>query len=308
MEFTLNLHDNPFDISIIFESGQVFRWEYKDAWWYGVIDSGVIKIRQDGSSLRCVSSTGEVNQEYIRTYFRLDEDFDGVLSTIMKDRVINEAIQRFYGLRLIRQPVWECLVSFVIATNSNIPRIRTMISNLCDRFGGAVPFEGLEYKLFPTPEALATAGVNEIEQCGLGYRAGYVKSVAEAVHYGKVDLSELLIGDYAQAREALTKRVLGQKELLGIGPKVADCILLFSCDKDEAFPIDVWITRVVEKYYKTVVGRELTKKLKLRLSGEQNLAIGTYDALSSRLRGYFGAYAGYAQQYLFLLARATLAR
>lgn len=306
LEFTLNLHDTPFDLSIILESGQVFRWEYKDGWWYGVIDSGVVKIRQDGSSLRCISSTDEINQEYIRTYFRLDEDFEGVLSAIMKDNVINEAIQHFYGLRLIRQPTWECLVSFVIATNSNIPRIRRMISNICRRYGSTVLFEGLEYNLFPTPQALAGATVKDLEECGLGYRAKYVRRVAEAVYNGKVDLSELLIGDYEQGRETLIRKVLGKKDLLGIGPKAADCVLLFSCDKDEAFPIDVWITRAVERYYKTVVGRDLARKLKLRLSGRQNLALGTYDALSSRLRSYFGTYAGYAQQYLFLLARATL--
>ncbi|MBI3023037.1 MAG: DNA lyase, partial [Thaumarchaeota archaeon] len=86
----MNLHDTPFDLSIILQSGQVFRWEYKDGWWYGVIDSGVVKIRQDGSSLRCISSTDEINQESIRTYFRLDEDFEDVLSAIMKDNVINE--------------------------------------------------------------------------------------------------------------------------------------------------------------------------------------------------------------------------
>lgn len=306
MEFTLNLHDTPFDLSIILESGQVFRWVYKDGWWYGVIDSGIAKIRQEGFSLRCVSSTDEINQEYIRTYFRLDEDFEGVLSAIMKDNVINEAIQRFYGLRLIRQPTWECLVSFVIATNSNIPRIRGMISNICKRYGSTVYFEGLEYSLFPTPEALARATVGDLEGCGLGYRAKYAKRLAEAVYNERVDLSELLIGNYEQARETLIRKVLGRKDLLGIGPKAADCVLLFSCDKDEAFPIDVWITRAVSKYYKSIVGRELTRKLKLRLSGRQNLAPGTYYALSSKLRSYFGTYAGYAQQYLFLLARTTL--
>lgn len=307
LEFTLNLHDTPFDLSIILESGQVFRWENKDGWWYGVIDSGVVKVRQDGSSLRCISSTDEINQEYIRTYFRLDEDFEGVLSAIMKDNVINEAIQRFYGLRLIRQPTWECLVSFVIATNSNIPRIRRMISNICRRYGSTVLFEGLEYNLFPTPGALAEAQVKEIEECGLGYRAKFVKSVADAVYRERVDLSELLIGDYEGARETLIKKVLGKKDLLGIGPKAADCVLLFSCDKDEAFPIDIWITRAVSKYYRTLVGRQLAGKLKSRLTEKQNLTLGTYDALSARLRGYFGSYAGYAQQYLFLLARATLA-
>ena len=223
----------------------------------------------------------------------------------MKDNVINEAIQRFYGLRLIRQPTWECLVYFVIAKNSNITRIRRMISNICRRYGSTVLFEGLEHNLFPTPQALSGATVKDLEECGLGYRAKYVRRVAEAVYNGKVDLSELLIGDYEQGRETLIRKVLGKKDLLGIGPKAADCVLLFSCDKDEAFPIDVWITRAVEKYYKTVVGRELARKLKLRLSGQQNLALGTYDALSSKLRSYFGTYAGYAQQYLFLLAKTS---
>ena len=305
MEFTLNLVDTPFDLSHTLESGQVFRWELKEGWWYGIVDSGVVKIRQDGYSLTCLSSTDEIGPAYIREYLRLEEDLQGVLGTIMKDKVITEAVQRFYGLRIVRQPTWECLISFVIATNSNIPNIRRMISRICERFGDEVSFEGLRYRLFPSSESIAGARVSDLVTCGLGYRARFVKSVAEAVHEGRINLSELLLFDYPRAKELLLRSLFGKKTLLGIGPKVADCILLFSCEKSEAFPIDVWIARAVAKYYPTQIGEKLGKKLESRLSRKSTLSLKDYDSITGAMREYFGKYAGYAQQYLYLLSRTS---
>jgi len=221
----------------------------------------------------------------------------------MKDEHVTEAVQRFYGLRLMRQDIWECLLSFVIATNANIPRISLMIRTICERFGEEVSFEGIRYRLFPTPDALSSASTEALVACGLGYRARFVKSVAETVSSGAIHLDELRLFDYARARETLIERILGKKTLLGIGRKAADCVLLFSCEKDSAFPIDVWIARVLARNYPRVIGRQNARLLNSHLAKKARLPPAAYDEITSKMRGYFGEYAGYAQQYLFHDAR-----
>ena len=306
MQFTLNVIDNPFDLFYTLESGQVFRWEVRNGWWYGIIDREIVRMKQEGPSLTCVSSSDELNTSFVHWYFRLDEDLKSILATIMKDEVISGAVQKFYGLRLIRQPVWECLISFIIATNSNIPRIKKMISNLCERYGMEVEFEGLHYRLFPSPAALAGAPLQELEECGLGYRARFVKHVATAVHEGSMDLSALSILDYDEARDTLLENLEGRKSLLGIGPKVSDCVLLFSCGKDGAFPIDVWIARAIANYYPRLLEPRIVSKLNSHESGKKvALTLNEYDSIGSAMRGYFGEHAGLAQQYLFHLARSA---
>ncbi len=190
-----------------------------------------------------MTESDSITAQTMHEYFRIDDSMERIYSQIMKDEHISEAIQRFYGLRLMKQDTWECLVSFVVATNANIPRIRLMISNLCHKFGETISFEGNPYSLFPDPASLAAATVEELTSCGLGYRARFIKSVAEMVSSGHVDLEELKLQDYEKARGLLIERLLGAKTLLGIGRKAADCILLFSCGKDSAFPIDVWMAK-----------------------------------------------------------------
>jgi N-glycosylase/DNA lyase len=174
-----------------------------------------------------------------------------------------------------------------------------MVSSLCDRFGDAVEFEGAKYSLFPSPERLAEAGLPDLVACGLGYRARFVKSIAESVSLGKVNLDELRLHDYAEARELLIEDLPERKTLMGIGPKVADCVLLFSCGKDSAFPIDVWIARVLDGYYPHLFDGDLKERLASTVSGKTSLSLATYGRLSASARAYFGEFAGYAQQYLF---------
>jgi N-glycosylase/DNA lyase len=305
LEFRLNLANLPFDLGHTLDSGQAFRWGQRGEWWYGVLPNGPIKVRQEEASLICVSGDEHLESHSVRLYFRLDDDLERVYSKIMKDPQITEAIQRYYGLRLIQQDVWECLVSFVIATNTNIPRIKLMISNICERFGEKVTFEGDQYALFPRPEALAGASREELASCGLGYRARFVKSVAEKVSTGNVSLDELKLLDYERAKEVLTERLLGEKTLLGIGRKAADCILLFSCGKDSAFPIDVWMAKVLAKYYPKLFDRDIAKRLASHVSKETRLSGAAYESVSASMRDYFGEYAGYAQQYLFHDARKS---
>jgi len=304
-QFTVNTEGLPFSLPYTVDSGQSFRWTEKGGWWYGVVAEGVVKVRQDGASLVCSSSAESLDANNLFHYFGLEEDLDIILASIMKDARVSEAVQALYGLRVMKQGVWECLLSFAIATNSNIPRIKGMVSNLCQAFGEAVDFEGERFWLFPRPEAIADATLGELADCGLGYRAKFVKSIAASVVHGKVNLQELRLHDYPRARDLLLEEVLGKKTLTGIGPKVADCVLLFSCDKNSAFPIDVWMARVLLRYYPRLFDRELAARLASHLSGSARLSGGAYEKISASMREYFGEYAGYAQQYLFHDARKS---
>ncbi len=302
MEFSIGL-ESPFSLDYTLESGQVFRWENRGEWWYGVVSGGVLKVKQEGDTLRCISGSDLLDGAFARNYFRLDEKLEQVLDSIMKDETMTQAVQRFYGMHLLRQDRWECLASFVLATNSNIPRIKKMVAEICSRFGEPLEFEGVQYYDFPRPERLAAASVAGLRECGLGYRAPFLKHVAASIEDGKVDFSELTFRDYADAREILLKKLFGEKLLLGVGPKVADCVLLYSLGKDEAFPIDVWVARELAKSYPQLLTRELRRKLAPERKAK--LARGDYERISSSARSFFGRYAGYAQQYLFMLARTA---
>ena len=301
MEFTFSV-DSPFSLDYTLESGQVFRWERRGEWWYGVVSGGVVKIKAEQDTLRCLSSGDLLDSLFLRKYFRLDEPFESIIASIAKDEVMREAIQKFYGLRLIQQERWECLASFVLATNANIPRIRKMISSVCDAFGEPFEFEGTQFHSFPSPEALAGAGLRELANCGLGYRAPFLKRVAGSVTSGKIDFFELSEMHYEDARNELLSRLMGEKILLGVGPKVADCVLLYSCGMDEAFPIDVWISRALLESYPTLIPRKIRGSLKSKEKAK--ITNADYRAISRAARDYFGNYAGYAQQYLYSASRS----
>lgn len=302
MEFQVAIAGIPFNLEYTLQSGQVFRWDNRGQWWYGVVSGGVLKVRQEGETLRCGSSEEHLDSAFVRNYFRLDEDLEGVYASIARDEIMTRAVEKFYGMRLIRQERWECLASFVLATNSNIPSIRRMIANLCSNFGAPLDFDGISFRTFPRAERIAEASVAELEECGLGYRAPFMGRVARAVDEGKIDFSEVALASYLSAREVLLRRFFGEKLLLGVGPKVADCVLLFSCEKNEAFPIDVWIARAIARFYPQFLDASLTR----RLSSKKKVTLtrSEYESSSLSARAYFGRCAGYAQQYLYMLARA----
>jgi N-glycosylase/DNA lyase len=300
MEFTVAL-DSPFSLEYTLESGQVFRWEKRGNWWYGVLSAAVLKVMQEGDILRCSSSSDALDSAYVTRYFRLDDDLEQVLAALAKDNAMTAAVQKFYGLRLMRQDPWECLASFVLATNSNIPRIKKMISAICERYGEPFDFEGGTYHAFPSPEALAQARREGLAECGLGYRAPFVKRVAATVAEEKVSFAALMPLGYDESREVLLTELLGEKLLLGVGPKVADCVLLYSLDKDEAFPIDVWIARALAKSYPRLLGVKMRNRF--ARDGTLKLSPNDYSKVSKAVRARFGRYAGYAQQYLYMAAR-----
>ncbi len=262
-----------FDLNHTLYCGQVFRWEKKDDWWMGVVRGSVVRVRQDtGTDVLWVDS--DLPEVVVRWYFRLDDDLSHILSQINRDQYINASIQRYRGLHLIRQESWECLISYMLATASNIPRIKKGISMLCQILGNEIE---ADHYSFPNASILASACEDDISDCKLGFRASRIIKAAGLVAEGELDMDAIIHLDYHEAKQQLML-------VEGIGEKVADCVLLFAFDKMEAFPVDTHVEQVVRSYYgdDEFFGGTVTK-----------MKIGEWG------RSYFGNYCGYAQQYLF---------
>jgi N-glycosylase/DNA lyase len=289
MELRLNPHSTPFDLESTLECGQLFRWEKHGDLWVGTVRDRVLEIRQGGSVL----SFEGANVDFVRRYFRLDDDLPRIISEISRDSFVRQAVHTFHGLRLARQDPWECLISYICATYKNIPAIKNMIFELSRRFGHQVSHKGCSFYSFPEPEALADASIEELRKCKLGFRARLVREAARKVDANEINLEQLRRVDYETAKAELQK-------VPGVGNKVADCVLLFSLEKLEAFPVDVWIRRIVGTHYSDRFDRSFFSEI----TGKPSLSRKTYERIGSFARGYFGRYAGYAQEYLFHYARS----
>ena len=215
-------------------SGQVFLWKKIDKKWFG-IDGERVLILEDFQKF-------EKNLEYEFNFLRLDDEFEIISKDLKNDKIVRRALKLFPGLRLLRQDPFQCYISFIVSSNSNIPNIKSSLQKLCKTFGKSKMVDGKEFFLFPEPSDLANASVLDIKKCGLGYRAKAVKTASLTVVNGKIDFDFLKKIDYHAAKEELIK-------VFGIGNKVADCILLFSLEKLEAFPLDRWMLRILQKYY-----------------------------------------------------------
>lgn len=260
------------------QSGQDFLWERIGDRWYGIHGGSVVTFSpMDLLSLesfpQCVSASD---------VFRLDDDPVAVVADISRDPLIKDLVAKYPGLRLMRQDPEQCLFSFLCASNTNIPMIRRMLRSLCTRFGKKIEVDGSKFHTFPSAKALNRASEAELRVAGLGYRAKAIKAAARELSQGALDLERLKKASYADARERLL-------QVYGVGPKIADCVLLFSLEKLDAFPIDVWIARALAGYYRWLHGKKMSEKLTAR----------QYEDLSAEMRRHFGRYAGYAQQYLY---------
>ena len=276
--------DVSFDLDFSLCCGQVFRWKKIGGWWYGVIGESVFKIRQLGAEL----DFENVSEKFVTCYFGLNDDLEQISCCIGRDDYIRKALRRFVGLRIVRQDPWECLISFICATYKSIAAIELMLSKLSLKFGERKIFDGLDFYTFPTDGKLAFASENGLRECGLGYRAKYVQATAKKIYESKIELESLKTLPYLEARKRLV-------EFPGVGLKVADCVLLFSLEKLEAFPVDVWVKRVILNHYANLFPEALVKKL----STNESLSNSEYEKLNAFGRSYFGKYAGYAQEYLF---------
>jgi len=276
--------DVPFDLDFSLCCGQVFRWKKVNGWWYGVVGEKVVKVCQCGSELQFEN----VNVEFVQTYFGLTDDLAQISQCIGKDNYVKKALQRFEGLRIVRQLPWECLISFICATYKSIAAIELMLKKLSVKFGEKRVFDGMDFYTFPTVERLANSNENGLQECGLGYRAKYVQASAKKIVDQNINLEDLKNLPYLEARKKLL-------DFSGVGLKVADCVLLFSLRKLEAFPVDVWVKRVILNHYADQLPELFVKKLQSHTS----LTNGEYQKIGDFARTYFGAYAGYAQEYLF---------
>ena len=269
--------DTPFDLDSTLSCGQVFRWRKIGNTWQGLVGRTYLTLSKVGDRLTSYKFPEDTCTSFVQRYLRLDDDLHHIVQSINKDEVIAKAIDSFPGLRLVRQDPWECLITFICATYANIPRIKQMVENLSQRFGEEIRSVYGTYFAFPREEALAKATVKELVGCGLGFRARYVLQTARIVYEG-FDIKGLRRIKYEDAKKELLA-------LPGVGSKVADCVLLFSLDKLEAFPVDVWIYRIMTEHY----DRQLPKA---RPSAQ-------YRAISDFGRAYFEEHAGYAQEYLY---------
>ena len=252
-------------------------------------------MRQARGKLRFQASSERVDANFIAEYFRLGDDLPRILSRINKDEHIGEAIRAFRGLRIVRQDPWECLISYMCATHANIPAVRNMIFNLSRRFGRKITLDGHALYTFPKPTDLAGANLRGLRRCKLGFRAERILQTSKMIADEMFDLEALRGADYEDAKSRLMS-------LPGVGQKVADCVLLFSLDVLEAFPVDIWMKRIILKLYLGHFEQSFVEKI----SGKGSIARKDYEKISSFGRGYFGEYAGYAQEYLFHYGRSQL--
>ncbi len=269
-----NIRD--FNLAHIFECGQCFRWiRLEDGSYRGVVRGKSVRVRQEGDELYIENSGIQDFVDIWFDYFDLGTDYSNIKSLLEKDPIMREAIETGYGIRILRQDFWEMLISFIISANNMIPRIMKTVESLSMLKGQCIDIQEGHYG-FPPVEALAAATLEELQQCKAGFRCKYILGTSRLMLEGKVTPEALGGLDTDGARKALMT-------MPGVGPKVADCILLFSGVKFDVFPTDVWVKRVMEElYFKREAG----------LKEIQQLADSN-----------FGGLKGYAQQYLFYHAR-----
>ena len=273
-----------FDPVHIFECGQCFRWNKQhDGSYTGVFKSNVINIKKENERVIFKGvSQGDLKQECIE-YFDLERDYEDIKNKLSKvDNNLKNSIKYGSGIRILNQDLWETLISFIISANNNIPRIKGIIERLSKNYGNKIVWNNKEYYTFPTPEELSKASISDLRKLGLGFRDVRVYETTRIINEDKQKLQDLADEkDINKLRESLLK-------FSGVGPKVADCIMLFSTLKRlEVFPIDVWVRRVMNELY--IKNEDETKVNKKEL---ENLAKEKYGNL-----------AGIAQQYLFYWRR-----
>ena len=278
MKYPSNLQNNcTINVENSINSGQVFLWKKSNDIWYGINGQDILKI----------SRTGEIksHQNTKTDFFRKRDDIEEIIKSITKDCVTKKAVKKYLGLRILEQDPFQCLISFIVSSNSNIQKIKNSLEKISRKFGTKVEFENQGFFLFPKPEIIAKTSINEIKNCGVGYRAKFIKEAASMIVLKKINFEYLKKCNYLDAKKEICK-------IPGVGNKVADCILLFSLNKLESFPLDRWMIRILEKYY--------SDKFELET---KSITEKQYEILHKKIVNHFGPYAGYAQQFLFKMER-----
>jgi N-glycosylase/DNA lyase len=283
-----------FDPKHIFECGQAFRWNVEEDDSYTTVAYGkVINVKKENNDIILSNTNIEDFNNIWYNYFDLGRDYDEVIKELSKDPILAEAIEFGNGIRILNQEPFEMLISFIISANNQIPRIKKSIELISQNYGEKIDTEGRfscvietatveqsiysKYHSFPSPESLAKAtseGLREI--CKVGFRDIRIKMTTKKIADGIFDLHKIFELSRDEGKERLMT-------LPGVGPKVSDCILLFAFNKSDAFPVDVWVKRVMEYFY-------LKEETNVKLIGAHGAKL-------------FGSLAGFAQQYLFYYAR-----
>lgn len=268
-----------FDAKHIFECGQCFRWRREENGSYtGVAYGRVLNVWSDYD--RGIVTLKNTNlkdfQDIWYNYFDLGRDYGKIKDILSEDEVLRGAIKYGRGIRILNQEPWELVISFIISANNNIPRISRSIDVLSEMMGKPIDFMDKTYYSFPDAETLGSAELEQIDMCRAGFRCKYIYQSARMIDKGELDLDRIAQMNTEDAKKELMR-------LPGVGPKVADCIMLFSMQKHDAYPIDVWVKRVTEYFY---LHTDVSNKQIQEFAGDK-----------------FGSFAGFAQQYLFYFAR-----
>ncbi len=267
-----------FDTEHIFDNGQAFRFTKTKNGYEGVAFGRYLRVTEEENAVVLYPCTQKDFEEIWYNYLDLARDYANLFSHC-DDIGLQKGCEYAKGLRLLNQQPFEALISFIVSANNNIKRIRGIIEKMCVMFGEEFTFEGKIYHKFPTPTALSKGSGLQLVECGAGYRADYITDTAKKIAEG-FSLEELKTVGYEEAKKRLTT-------LKGVGPKVADCVLLFSLGYSDAFPCDVWIKRVMEDLY-GFTGKDMQ--------------------LYSFAKEKFGIHSGIAQQYLFHWYRTNQVR
>lgn len=259
----------PFNSVHTFECGQCFRWNIDEDGVYTGIAGGKV-CRINGRELLCNSG----DEEFWSDYFDLKNDYSKIHKAILKnDASLKKCIEFGNGIRILKQDVWEMIVSFIISANNNIPRIKKIIETLCSLYGDELSYNGKTYHSFPSAERLTTLSCQDLAPLRAGYRDKYILDAAQKVASKEVDLDALAAMDDVTLKRTLMK-------IKGVGGKVADCIMLFALSRYSVFPTDVWIKRILNDIYNVA---------------EKDISQFVIDK--------YGEYAGFAQQYLYYYYR-----
>ena len=293
-------NQNSFELKDIFECGQCFRWnEQEDGSYIGVIKNGVIQVKKEKKICKEMNGAKEINktkeiitftgkcdgnlQEIVEKYFDLKRDYEKIKSQLENiDEYLKTSIEYGKGIRILNQDLWETIISFIISANNNIPRIKGIIERISQKYGNKIEWNRKKYYTFPTPKQLKDVTVQEFRNLGLGFRDIRLYETTQMILNKEVDLKKLRKNPNTQeVRNELLK-------LSGVGPKVADCILLFSdLKRFDVFPIDVWVRRVMNDLYIKESDESKVSKTKIEKLAEEK----------------FGDLKGLAQQYLFYWRR-----
>jgi len=281
-EFKL-VNQESFELEDIFECGQCFRWnKQEDGSYTGIVRNSVINVKKNEAGIIFKGISDENFETLIRDYFDLDTNYTELKKKLANiDDYLKESTEFGSGIRILNQDLWECIISFIISANNNIPRIKKIIEKLSQNYGKKINWNNKIYYSFPTPESLFKASVEDLRGMGLGFRDVRVFNTIRMILDKKVDLEKLKeMNNSTAMREELLK-------LDGVGPKVADCILLFALKRVDVFPVDVWVRRVMnELYIHNEDENRINKKELVKFAEDKFLGIS-----------------GIAQQYLFYYRR-----